>query len=162
FRVEWPDGVVQVLDDPYRFGTLAGEVDLWLFAEGTHARPDRLLGAHAANVEGVQGTRFVVWAPNAHRVVVVGGWNAWDEGRLPLGRRVEAGVWELFLHGDTPGARYKFTLIGAGGERLPWRADPYARETELRPATASVVPTGSPPPSAASRPARVDQPIAIY
>jgi 1,4-alpha-glucan branching enzyme len=162
-RVDWHGTKVsQTLDDPYRFGPLASDVDLWLFAEGTLAQPDRLLGAHTTTIDGVEGTRFAVWAPNARRAAVVADCNGWDERRHPMRLRIEAGIWELFLPGVAPGTRYKFALVGPTGERLAWRADPYARETELRPATASVVSTQCWPLPTRGPTARVEAPIAIY
>jgi 1,4-alpha-glucan branching enzyme len=132
-------GATRVIDDPYRFGPLLGELDLWLFAEGTHLELYRVLGAHPERIDGVDGTRFAVWAPNARRVSVVGDWNRWD-GRLhPMRLRVEAGIWELFIPGVGVGARYKYELLAADGRLLPLHADPFAFATEKRPANASVV-----------------------
>ena len=48
-------------------------------------------------IDGVRGTRFAVWAPNARRVAVVGDFNAWDARRHPMRLRHGAGVWELFV-----------------------------------------------------------------
>jgi 1,4-alpha-glucan branching enzyme len=87
----------------------------------------------------VTGTRFAVWAPNASRVSVVGDFNHWDGRRHPMRLRRECGVWELFLPGVDAGALYKFEVRTQSGEVLPARADPYALQSELRPATASRV-----------------------
>ena len=137
-RVEDAGGT-RIVDDPYRFGPILGELDAWLIAEGSHLRLYDVLGAHPAEIDGVHGTRFAVWAPNARRVSVVGDWNRWDGRVHPMRLRREAGVWELFLPGVAPGARYKYEIVGAGGELLPLRADPFAQRTELRPGNASVV-----------------------
>ncbi|HYW52840.1 MAG TPA: alpha-amylase family glycosyl hydrolase, partial [Dongiaceae bacterium] len=137
-RVAYP-ALTRTIDDPYRFGPLLGEMDAWLFAQGNHLDLYRVLGAHPGEVDGVSGTRFAVWAPNASRVSVVGDWNAWD-GRVHAMRlRREAGVWEIFLPGVGPGARYKYELLGPSGDLLPLRADPFAFRSERRPANASVV-----------------------
>ncbi len=138
-QVRWESGIEAELEDPYRFPPLLGETDAWLLAEGTHRRPWRVLGAHPAEVRGVAGTRFAVWAPNATRVSVVGDFNHWDGRRFPMRLRRECGVWEIFLPGVGVGARYKFELRDRDGRILPQKADPYARQTELRPGTASVV-----------------------
>ena len=132
-------GGTRTSDDPYRFGPLLGELDLWLFAEGTHLELYRVLGAHPQTLEGTAGTRFAVWAPNARRVSVVGDWNRWDGRVHPMRLRVEAGVWELFIPGVAAGARYKFELLGPDGKLLPLHADPFALSSEKRPANASVV-----------------------
>jgi 1,4-alpha-glucan branching enzyme len=132
-------GGERIIDDPYRFGPLLGELDLWLFAEGTHLDVYRVLGAHVVTIDDVSGTRFAVWAPNARRVSVVGDWNGWD-GRIHSMRlRHEAGVWELFIPGVGPGARYKYELIAPDGNLLPLHADPFAFSTEVRPGNASIV-----------------------
>lgn len=60
-------GQQNLIDDPYRFGPLIQEMDAWLLSEGTHLRPYETLGAHADTMDGVTGTRFSVWAPNARR-----------------------------------------------------------------------------------------------
>ena len=138
-QVRWADGSSALLDDPYRFGAVLGEMDVWLMGEGTHLRPYEVLGATPREFEGVQGTAFAVWAPNAARVSVVGDFNLWDGRRHPMRLRRESGVWEIFLPGVATGAHYKFEIVARDGELLPLKADPYARQSELRPATASVV-----------------------
>jgi 1,4-alpha-glucan branching enzyme len=163
--VEWTGGATTVLDDPYRFGAVLGEMDAWLLAEGTHLRPFEILGAHPGARDGVAGTAFAVWAPNASRVSVVGDFNAWDGRRHAMRLRRECGVWEIFLPGVGPGARYKFELLDSAGHLLPLKADPYAHQAELRPATASVVaplPAPVPPSEARLRANALDAPISIY
>jgi 1,4-alpha-glucan branching enzyme len=133
------DEVTATIHDPYRFGPLLGELDVWLFAQGNHLELYRVLGAHPDTIDGVEGTRFAVWAPNASRVSAVGDWNAWDGRVHPMRLRRECGVWEIFLPGVGPGARYKYELLGPRGDLLPLRADPFAFRSEKRPANASVV-----------------------
>ena len=133
------DAGTRIVDDPYRFGPLLGDIDAWLIAEGNHLDLYRVLGAHPDVVDGVAGTRFGVWAPNARRVSVVGDWNRWDGRVHPMRMRREVGVWELFLPGVGAGARYKFELLGPSGDLLPLHADPFAFRSEKRPANASVV-----------------------
>ncbi|TCP21046.1 GlgB N-terminal domain-containing protein, partial [Rhodovulum adriaticum] len=81
------DGHVWDFDDPYRFGPVIGEMDEYLLGEGTHQRLWQVLGAHVLVHEGVSGTHFAVWAPNARRVSVVGPFNQWDGRRHPMRRR---------------------------------------------------------------------------
>ncbi len=138
-RVIWKSAVEQDLADPYGFGLMLSDLDIWLLAEGKHLRPYECMGAHPIIVNGVAGTRFAVWAPNAQRVSVVGDFNRWDGRRHVMRLRREAGLWELFVPQVEPGARYKYELIGPDGNLLPHRADPYAFESEMRPATASIV-----------------------
>ena len=84
FVVQWADGHTTRLDDPFAFGAVLGELDVWLLSEGTHQRPFECLGAHPRTLEGVAGVSFAVWAPSAARVSVVGGFNQWDGRRLPM------------------------------------------------------------------------------
>ena len=138
FRIQWP-GAIQEIEDPYSFGPLLGDVDLHLFNEGRHFELAYALGAQATIVDGVQGTRFAVWAPNASRVAVVGDFNSWDRRRHPMRVRHGAGIWELFIPRVAVGSHYKYDILGPGGAPLPWKADPVARQTEMPPGTASVV-----------------------
>jgi 1,4-alpha-glucan branching enzyme len=128
------------LGDPYRFGPTLGPLDDHLLVEGTHRRLHERLGAHACVHGGVEGTRFAVWAPNAQRVSVVGDFNHWDTRVHPMRKRVDSGLWEIFLPGVAPGAPYKYAILSPEGEQLPLKADPYGRQAEMRPSTASVVP----------------------
>ena len=137
--VHWDSGLHSTVHDPYRFGLLLSDLDIWLFGEGTHLRPCEMLGAHPMTIDGIAGTRFTVWAPNASRASVVGDFNFWDGRRHPMRLRRECGVWELFLPTVAAGALYKFELRDAQGQLLPPRSDPYGRSAELRPATASRV-----------------------
>ncbi|HST45977.1 MAG TPA: 1,4-alpha-glucan branching protein GlgB [Luteimonas sp.] len=123
---------------------LLGPLDLHLIAEGRHLRLGDTLGAHAVAVDGVDGVRFAVWAPNASRVAVVGDFNGWDGRDHAMHLHADAGVWELFVPGVGPGARYKYELLAADGSWLPLKADPVARATEAPPQTASVVPDPRP------------------
>ncbi|HEX3672246.1 MAG TPA: 1,4-alpha-glucan branching protein GlgB [Candidatus Cybelea sp.] len=127
------------VEDPYRFGPVLGEVDVYLIAEGTHLRLWNTLGSHARTMEGVAGVAFAVWAPNAQRVSVVGDFNGWDGRRHPMRKRVECGVWEIFVPGVPDRSRYKYEIAGANGDLLPLKADPLARYAEVRPANASIV-----------------------
>jgi 1,4-alpha-glucan branching enzyme len=142
-RIHWPDAV-QETEDPYSFGPLLGDIDLHLFNEGRHFHLAQALGANVMTIDGVQGTRFAVWAPNAARVAVIGDFNSWDARRHPMRLRHGAGVWELFLPRVSAGARYKFDILGAGGVPVPQKADPLAQQTEVPPATASVVASPDP------------------
>src|SRR3569623_480773 len=144
-RITWPtpDGGEQrqITEDPYSFGLLLGELDMHLLAEGRHFELGRCLGANPMNIDGMAGTRFAVWAPNARRVSVVGDFNLWDGRRHPMRRRVETGVWELFIPRIGSGARYKYEIVGADGNLLPQKADTVARATEAQTKTASLVST---------------------
>jgi 1,4-alpha-glucan branching enzyme len=127
-----------VIDDPYRFWPTIGELDQYLLGEGRHERLWQRLGAHEMTVDGVAGTAFAVWAPNARAIRVVGDFNSWD-GRLhPMRALGSSGIWELFIPGVAAGARYKYELITPSGA-LTLKADPVAFAAERPPKTASVV-----------------------
>lgn len=100
-------------------------------------RPDELLGAHPMTVDGVEGVRFAVWAPNAQHVSVVGDFNGWNGFENPL-ERLEVGFWGAFVAGAHTGQHYKFNVTGANGHTVQ-KADPYMQRAELRPRTASTV-----------------------
>ena len=127
------------LEDPYAFGPVLGPIDDHLFAEGTHREVYQRLGARVAEHEGVAGVHFAVWAPNADRVSVVGDFNDWDGRRHQMRKRIGSGLWEIFAPGVKPGVIYKYEIIGTWGHHLPLKADPVGFQSELRPATGSVV-----------------------
>ncbi len=148
-QVRWAAGHGQRLADAYRIGPLIGEQDLYYLGEGSHLRPFEVLGAHPLTLgEGpyaVDGVRFAVWAPNAAHVAVVGDFNGWDARRHPMRHRGPSGVWELFVPHAAPGDRYKYRITARDGTVLPLKGDPYARQSQLRPETASVVAPPLPP-----------------
>ncbi|MBX6320229.1 MAG: 1,4-alpha-glucan branching protein GlgB [Rhodospirillaceae bacterium] len=136
----WPHDAESIdIDDPYRFPPVLGDLDIHLLGEGRHFRNYARLGAHPMEMEGVAGTAFAVWAPNARSVAVVGDFNGWDGRVHPMRRRHGVGVWEIFLPGVRRGARYKFQIKSRTGELLPLKADPCAFMAETPPRTASVV-----------------------
>ncbi len=113
-----------------------GELDLHLLGEGRHERLWERLGAHP--LDGEEGVRFAVWAPNARKVSVVGDWNAWNEDADVLEPQQSSGVWAGVAPGAREGHAYKLAIHGADGvTRL--KADPLAFRAEAPPATASVV-----------------------
>ena len=124
--------------DAYAFLPTLGPADLHFVGEGRHRRLWDRLGAHPLTHQGVTGTAFVVWAPNAEGVAVVGDWNRWD-GRRHLMRSLGAsGLWEIFVPAVGPGNRYKFEISPRGGAPF-LKADPMAFRTEPPPLSASVV-----------------------
>jgi len=113
------------------------ELDTYLFAEGNHHRIYEKMGAHATEVEGVQGVHFAVWAPHARNVSVIGDFNVWD-GRKHQMRRGGAGIWELFVPELKVGDRYKYEIKNNDGH-IYEKSDPYGFQQEARPKTASIV-----------------------
>ena len=162
-RIEWPGGT-QEIDDPFRFPTVLGELDVWLLAEGSHLRPFERMGAHLREIDGVKGTAFAVWAPDAQRVSVVGDFNSWDGRRHPMRLRRECGVWEIFIPGIGEGVCYKYEIRSQAGHLLPQKADPYGFAAELRPSTASIVSAlpARPKRTAIAPGSRLNSPVSIY
>ena len=104
------DGSVWRERDPYAFPPVLGEMDIYLFNEGTHYDIYKKLGAHVKVIDDVPGVHFAVWAPSAQRVSVVGDFNNWDGRIHPMRKLTPSGVWEIFLPGVHEGAHYKFEI----------------------------------------------------
>ncbi|MDX6442709.1 MAG: 1,4-alpha-glucan branching enzyme, partial [Gaiellaceae bacterium] len=136
-EVEYADGTYTVRD-PYAFLPTVGDLDLHLLQQGKLEQLYEKLGAHVLEIDGVAGTAFALWAPNARSVSVVGDFNSWD-GRLnPMRSLGSSGIWELFVPGIEEGAAYKFEIRTQDG-RLRIKADPLAFAAEVPPANASIV-----------------------
>jgi len=162
-RAKFGDNVVQI-DDPYRFPPVLTDYDLHLLGEGKDQRLYDKLGAHPRVMDGVEGVAFVVHAPNARRVSVVGDFNFWDARRHPMRVRGQ-GYWELFIPHATEGDRYKFDMIGPQGQHLPLKSDPMAFAGEMRPKTASIVLDEAKLPHPREAPSGINSrsaPISIY
>lgn len=127
-----------LIGDPYSFGLLLGDMDMYLFREGTHQRLYEMMGAQLKEVNGVKGTQFAVWAPNARRVSVVGDFNQWDGRMHPMRLRIEGGVWEIFVPNVGEKAHYKFEVVGPDGQ-LMLKSDPVALFGQHGTQTASLV-----------------------
>lgn len=110
FKIENDLGNTYMAEDAYRFQSNIGDIDAYLFAEGTHLDMYKKLGAHPMTMDGVAGVSFAVWAPNAKRVSVVGGFNNWD-GRVNVMRKhPTCGVWDIFIPGIGQGELYKYEI----------------------------------------------------
>jgi len=124
--------------DPYSFLPTLGESDLYLFNQGNERFIYDKLGAQLRVIDGVPGTSFAVWAPNAQRVSVVGDFNDWNGRRHPLRLLGLSGVWEIFIPGVGEGALYKYEIKDAQGA-LVLKTDPYGFFFEPAPKNASIV-----------------------
>ena len=139
FEVLYPNGSVFTLHDPYAFAPTLGEQDLYFAGEGRHTRLWERLGAHPMIHQGVGGTAFAVWAPNAESLSVVGDFNSWDGRIHPMRSLGASGIWELFIPEISDGARYKFEIRPRGPGRPFLKSDPFGFRMEHPPLTASVV-----------------------
>ncbi len=138
FLVTYDDGHKQEQEDPYSFMPTLGDIDEYLFAEGTHHKIYDVLGAHIKEMDGVKGVAFAVWAPNAKRVSVVGDFNAWDGRRHVMRKHPSCGIWDIFIPRLEQGAVYKYE-IKTSQDYILLKADPFAFYSEVRPKTASIV-----------------------
>ncbi|HSJ43653.1 MAG TPA: 1,4-alpha-glucan branching protein GlgB [Euzebyales bacterium] len=136
-RMRSHEGVEFMARDPYAFWPTLGDTDLHLAGEGRHEELWRRLGAQVATIDGVEGTAFAVWAPNAQSVRVVGNFNDWDGRRHPM-RVLGTGIWELFVPDVGDGTIYKYEVLRADGD-LTLHADPFAFHTQTPPDNASRV-----------------------
>ena len=125
--------------DPYSFNTQLSEFDLHLFGEGKHLHIYKHLGAHPTTIDGIDGTLFATWAPNAARVSIIGDFNQWDGKRLPMRSLGGSGVWELFVPGLATDSLYKYEIKNRHTNEVVSKSDPYAQQLEMRPRTASVI-----------------------
>lgn len=138
-RAENSLGGVVDLRDPYSFGPILSDFDLYLISEGSHYRTYEKLGAHLRDIDGVRGVHFAVWAPNAERVSVIGNFNNWNGHAHPMRNHPGHGIWELFIPGLGEGESYKYQIKLPGSDTVTEKADPYGFFAEYRPATASIV-----------------------
>jgi 1,4-alpha-glucan branching enzyme len=119
--------------------TLLTDDDLYLFNEGNHSRLYEKLGAHCLNANGVEGTYFAVWAPDAEQVYVTGDFNGWDRASHPMRPRGQSGIWECFIPGLGKGILYKYHVRSRYNGYQVDKTDPFAFYDEVPPKTASVV-----------------------
>jgi 1,4-alpha-glucan branching enzyme len=120
--------------------TPIGQDDLHLFNEGTHGRLWERLGSRAMTAaDGVSGTHFAVWAPDAAAVSVLSDAAGWAADAHPLRPRGEAGIWEGFVPGLGVGALYKFHIRSRHQPYAVEKTDPFALHTEIPPKSAAVV-----------------------
>ncbi|MGF1655821.1 MAG: 1,4-alpha-glucan branching protein GlgB [Verrucomicrobiales bacterium] len=139
YQIEVHEGAdIRKVWDAYSLPSQIGELDMYLMGEGRHWRLWDKLGAHLMTIDGINGVHFAVWAPNAHRVSVVGDFNQWDGHRHPMRNHPGAGVWEIFIPHVHEGAHYKFELINASGD-ISLKSDPFAFYGQHGLQTASMV-----------------------
>ncbi len=132
------DGKTRRGRDAYSFLPTLGESDLYLFGKGDERKIYEKLGAQLRTIDGVHGTSFAVWAPNAQRISVVGDFNNWDGRFHPMRLLDGSGVWEIFIPGVGEGAHYKFEIRDAFGN-IKLNTDPFGFFFEVAPKNAAIV-----------------------
>jgi len=137
-EIHYPGNNRVTIREPYSFSPTLGDLDVHLWVEQKQNQIWKKMGAHPCEVDGVGGTSFALWAPNAAGISVVGDFNGWD-GRLDMMRVLgNSGLWELFIPDLGPGALYKYE-IRTRDRGILLKSDPFASATECPPATASRV-----------------------
>ena len=129
----------KTIEDPYRYPSMINNDDLYLFCEGTHEQAYQWMGAHEREVDKVNGTLFVLWAPNASRVSVVADFNLWDGRQHVMRKHPAAGIWEIFIPNVKANSCYKYEIADTNGNLIPLKADPYSFSMQSAPETASKV-----------------------
>ena len=132
------DGKIRRTRDAFSFLPTLGEADLFLFGKGDERKIFDKLGAQLRSPDGVAGTSFAVWAPNAQRISVVGDFNNWDGRFHPMRLLGASGVWEIFIPGVGIGAHYKFEIRDAHGN-VKLNTDPFGFFFEVAPKQAAIV-----------------------
>ena len=107
------------------------------FHRGDNIRAYELLGCHKETRDGVDGYVFRVWAPNARYISVIGDFNFWNKGDLPM-TKITQGIWEVFSTWARPGCKYKYFIVGADGREWD-KTDPYGFYTTYRPDNCSII-----------------------
>lgn len=111
---------------------LIDETAAYLFNRGENFYAYKSLGAHHVAVNGESGWGFVVFAPAARSVRLVGDFNGWQGDEM---YRLFGGFWQLFVPNISAGVLYKYDIETQSGEHI-LKADPFAFAAELRPKTA--------------------------
>jgi 1,4-alpha-glucan branching enzyme len=137
-RATYTGGQTFEIDDPFRYGRVIGDYDVYLFGEGNHTRIYDRLGAHPMTIGEAHGVHFAVWAPNAQRVSAVGDFNQWDGRVHPMRSLGPSGIWEIFIPNAAVNQRYKFEILSRQGELL-LKSDPFGFAFEVPPLAASIV-----------------------
>ena len=138
YEVTFGEENTTLIKDAYQYTVGLDKKDIEKFNAGIHYSVYEKLGAHPMVIDGVSGTFFAVWAPNAVRVSVVGDFNHWDGRVHQMRRNQDGGIFEIFIPDVKDGDCYKFEIKAKGGLTY-LKADPYAFAQQLRPETASVV-----------------------
>ena len=125
--------------ESHETASLLTDNDLYLFNEGSHFQLYSKLGAHVVNHEGISGTQFAVWAPNAAQVFVMGDFNGWNKHSDALRSKEQSGIWERFFPGIGKGTLYKYHIVSRLNDYRVDKTDPFSIFNEIPPRTASIV-----------------------
>ena len=107
--------------------------EMELFHNGSSCDAGRIFGCHW--VPDLQEYRFLVWAPHAKQVNLVGDFSGWNPEPM---ERLSGGEWCLFTANAVVGQYYKYLVQSADGSAV-YKADPFAAFSQCGSETASIV-----------------------
>ena len=119
------DGNTYISSDPYSYEGLITEEEEKLFSKGNWTEVYHKMGCHKVKLGNTEGMYFVVWAPGARRVSVVGDFNYWNGMLYPMHKMENSDIFELFIPGLSCGQFYKFEIKNVQGDIIQM-VDPYA------------------------------------
>lgn len=109
------------------------------FHNGTNYEAYKFMGAHKVTENNVEGIRFTTWAPHAKAIYVSGDFNLFKvENKYKLKKISKNGLWSIFIKDIKPGTKYKF-VVEDKNNKLTYKSDPFAFESEVRPNNASII-----------------------
>ena len=118
---------------------ILNEEDITLFHAGQNYEAYKMMGSHPTVEDGKTGVRFTTWSPNAKNLWIVGDFSEFRiDDKYKMEKKSLYGVWSVFVEGLTVGQKYKYAIECKNG-KINYKADPYARFSELRPNTASII-----------------------
>ena len=126
------------LSDSRFFYIEDGEMDAYLFHEGSFYRAYEFMGVHPYKKGTKEGHRFVVWAPRAEEVNLTGDFNQWDNFDLPMKRIGTSGLWQIVVTNAEEYNKYKYRILAESGE-VRMKADPFGFHMDTRPLTDSKI-----------------------
>ena len=112
--------------------------DIYLFHQGTNFQSYQIMGSHLTLQNGVSGVEFIVWAPNAKKIAVIGDFNGWDNTKNLLSKITQNGLWQVFVAGAKENDKYKYEITDKKNYARQ-KSDPYAFSNETNGKTASIV-----------------------
>ena len=114
--------------------------DEYLFHEGKHIECYKFMGSHIRIENREKGVRFTTWAPNTSEIYIVGDFSNWEiKDEFKMIKSTENGLWTIFSKVAKKDDRYKYAIKDDVLDKYILKSDPYARFSEFRPLTASVI-----------------------
>ncbi|MGP6206678.1 1,4-alpha-glucan branching protein GlgB [Cuniculiplasma sp. SKW3] len=132
---KFESGYISRRHNPYAFKPAIPQ-NISNYYTGADYRAFTYMGSHYLGYGGVGGFNFILYAPSAKGVSVIGDFNGWEPSVNPMFRIENTGFWSLFIPDIGENELYKFFIITQEGKTLV-KSDPFGFSYELRPGTAS-------------------------